>query len=350
MKQTENQLSDISIERAGQIPRDDLASHALQETISYLDRPLALTQLDKEKNTANRLSPDDKTLTDIHEGLLRMAAEIKNMPSHDEGINLERVDIFRRSMGIAKKPILILSSEDFKHASELGAGSSSETTVSGEYLPVPDVIIMKDDPEQQALNGPELLESLIVHEIAHSHQSFHEMQATIGRRKRLFRRDFMDVAVQTARFGFVVNDSHEATHGDFLEEAYAEYVRGQYVVNILGRDNGFVEPTGEVFDPLNKYRLKVAKPDGSIGVAMPLGALPALLLETLFKRTPELIDKFEQARHSAEGLKNLIKSLDGIDPGLYKRLRDIDIHSEAFTRQTINVISSLADNGHVGIK
>lgn len=116
------------------------------------------------------------------------------------------------------------------------------------------------------------------------------------------------------------------------EEGYAEFERGLYITEALGRSNGFggeklTDKHVKAFIPssalLRKYAFAL-RMEGKEEIGLLGGALQAVVLELLIQRDPLLFGALRRARHSVEGLREVAWRIDRVCPGLYGEMRQIE--------------------------
>jgi hypothetical protein len=233
-------------------------------------------------------------------------------------------------MGMPDKEVRLLAPADFNAVRSEGAYDPM-----GEYLDKSDLIIIKRDVTElspESLNGPEVIESFIIHEFAHSKMRLLPIGVDVSTRKRVLRRAVTVVNVNTLRAGSIVvkENAPEEAQGFYLEEAGAEYERGLYVVNELGRPRGFtsgLQPDGEP-TILDKYTYLQTDDDGNITIEAPVGAIPAATLELMINHDPKLLDALREAPRSVKGLRERARRINAISPGLYPEMRKLDIRAQ----------------------
>lgn len=165
-------------------------------------------------------------------------------------------------------------------------------------------------------SGPKLLESLAVHEMAHSSGD------------SLMTIDLENYDLYLSRFGFL--PQNESEKGSFLEEGFAEMMRGLYVDKVLDRRQGFGSPpeiralqkklqeTGFGFPA--KYS-SIAK--GKSHIMLGPSSWAALSMEILIIQNPDLVPTIFEARKSPEKLNEFYASVNSIKPGLVAELANI---------------------------
>lgn len=144
-----------------------------------------------------------------------------------EGFDTAAIETFlsRRPMRRPYRTVL-LDNENFVELSDRiqGArgviGGDDIETIGGFYRPDLDIVVLRRDREKEKLNGTLYTESLLIHELAHASSGFPALQYG----------EDDDGLTQMKRQGFaVVNPGKETSEGSFLEEGFAEWLRGHFV-------------------------------------------------------------------------------------------------------------------------
>lgn len=255
---------------------------------------------------------------------------ILSLPTHEEGIRLDRAQNYTKSIGLPEVPCRILSTEDYASVLAIeGAQEANDTHEEARYLPQYNLVVVHRDPIIEELNGPEYLESVVVHEIAHASEehSSHRVDVRAKKQRWLSRASINLTSPQLLRGGYIVRKG-EAIEGYALEEGYAEYERGQYVAEVLGRPYGFADkPDGEG-TALDKYMHKAIGADGKIIKASYEGLVAALIIEELSKVDADIIPAFRNGRKDTAGLREVARRIDTIEPGLYQKLRAMSVKTD----------------------
>jgi hypothetical protein len=257
---------------------------------------------------------------------------ILRLPRNEAGLDLGHISNYRQKIGAPKKELLFLDPDEYDKALAIDGGDEhSDHTSKGRYLQDVDVIVVKRDSELEGLNGVEVTESAAVHEIAHSSAILNPIQLkaeTTGR----FRKK-TEVIGDRSRTGFVVT-ANEKVKGTLLEEGYAEYERGQYMLE-QGRKGGFVT-AGEDFDrnraleliPGQYYILKRDAEDKVEPAFLSNAAVAAATLELLAAQDDKLTDALRESRKSSDGLREVAQRINAIVPGMYQKMHDVDINAD----------------------
>jgi hypothetical protein len=287
---------------------------------------------------------DTDKVDELAEQAAQQREAILALPSWEEGLNMERVDAFCEREGIPPKPLRVLAPEDYQVALRIaGGGVGSHDETEGRFLSALDVVVVQRDPEAEALNGSGYTESLVVHERKHAATKLLALtpQTIVERRGTLRRRSEVTRLVGK-RVGFETTSDSGNEQGKALEEGSAEMARGKYIVEELGMPDGFVDKEpGQTSNPLHKYLSYVRQSSGKVAIAHPKGAIPAVLLEALCRRDPELPAVLKQGHESFGGLTALAQRLDDIHPKLYQKIMNVDLSASGGQKQVLGLIAEV---------
>ena len=266
---------------------------------------------------------DPRHVTAINAEMRRRQEILVSLRTNEEGINLQRVYSHLERIGMRPRPIFILDEDEYGRAVSLAA--SSDTNEShGKFLTAMGVSIVRRDPLVERLNGgPEVIEGTAIHEGIHGTGT-----TAVGIRtqtqKRIFRGAEVTVEPYKKRSGYIHVLPDGQVQGLLIEEGNAEYERGKYVKEVLGRPEGFTKP-GDYSGRLAKYTCLDADKNGQPQLALAEGVIGALILELLIEHDPTLLTTLREDRSSAEPGLELKDHMDEIVPGLYDKVNILDI-------------------------
>ncbi len=300
---------------------------------------------------------------------------IENLSSKTEGLEIQRVNDYIKSLGLDLKKIIVLESTDLRKLNyQLTSLFQSleipefEPQCLGRYLSEIDLVIIIRNRDFERLNGTIFTESLLVHELAHGSYNFGFYTPLIGDRiptkptdKHTFTRSGFNTLSTTEKNKIVSN------RGNFLEEGFAEMLRANYVKSNMPEDfrKKIMNKLGhEESSPINKaatknfklddfnyeYKMPIQyayfQPDGKLihAASAPAG----IAFELLCKKNPRLYPALIEARSSPEGLRRVAKILDVIKPGLYSKLTKLQYNDKDFTQGLKYIIDTLY-NGQVNM-
>jgi hypothetical protein len=239
-------------------------------------------------------------------------------------LNLERVDGYVRENGLNLGEYIVVSDEEldkiWKEGVDLGLFHEDDRVGwEGKYLGDIDLVIVRRRPELETLNGKIYTESILVHELAHSSSGIYI--------------DHPQVRLNI-KSGF--NRGYSGGWGGFLEEGFAELLRGNYMAKFMKREDLKRLSKASYIGTLNKdsftssnsfdfkdigisYKYFYIIKEG--GVAIKPNALASTALELLMVRDRTLFKTLISARSSVEGARKLALKLNRISPGLYVYLQ-----------------------------
>lgn len=249
-----------------------------------------------------------------------------------EGVDTKRAETFFIRQGLRITPYRFVEETDAdidivtKHFDEIN-------DLAGAYKPSLDIALVRRHAKIEAVNGPMYIESVLVHELAHGTNNHHHLVYRRLPTQRTF-------DTQHGRGGHRVYDCHNNSRGRFLEEAYAERMRGLYVTDVLKRPRGFAGSDIEGTYVTEKgsrvdLRYTVRRINGQPGIVRE--SFAGQTLDHLCQIDPQLDADLRLARTSAEGLRNVAKRIDAIKPGLYVYLRDTPLTRADFRQRLIYV-------------
>lgn len=280
--------------------------------------------------------------------LLRRRKDVLALPSQEEGLDMERVDRYRQEIGAPKKPIRVLTPDDFATAKRIAEIPDTDDSAhnDGHFLALLDVIIVKRGPQEGQAYAAEITEGEIIHELAHGSGRSPLVQLELKKsdHKRglgIRKTTTTDVAgMNPSRVGFATVRGSQK-RGFLLEELYPEFERGHYVTDVLGLPDGFVEDkqTGPAAI-LNKYAFPEMHEDGSVGAKVTAGAMGAATLELLVTHDPELREIIRSHRQTPEELDAIVGSrINHVIPGLYDEVLAVDLDSPRAQQQAVNLFA-----------
>lgn len=291
---------------------------------SYLNKPLDNVYIRMVGDVRDKRI-GNLALTLFHKEALGMRERLLQLPSHEEGLHMERVRAYGKHIGAPLTSIRCLTRSEYKKV--LGKPQRDEENSLAFYYHTLDTIVAKRDHRLELCNGSDLTESFLVHELAHSTSRYYSYRADVDIRERLLKSTILERSFSALRIGFLLLGSEENDTGSFLEEGYAELERGLYVSEVLGKPKGFggerLKATAPLYELLRKY-VYSTRIGGKEELCLLGGAYPAVALELLVQKVPKLFEALRHARHSAEGLRDVAWYIDSVCPGLYQEMRQIE--------------------------
>lgn len=264
-----------------------------------------------------------------------------------EGINLDRMADFMEGQGLRHCPMVFL--DDAGYNALVDQVPKSERAIipdrqfgkRGQYLSIFDLAVVYRSGDIEGEHGPETSEAAGIHEAAH------------GSGLNVTELELKDGAIITKhlRTGFATSelqpDGSFVNRGAFLDEAFADLVRGTYVHKALNRPHGFA-PDLESVQALagseawpTKYATSV---DGEVRLIGTVPSIAAYGLELLLAHTPALAETLLQARRSVAALEEMYRVIDQISPGLVEHLENLTYTIEDFVKGANRIQAAVGDD------
>lgn len=266
-------------------------------------------------------------------------AEILSLPNHTEGLDIEGLANYCEQTGIPSKPLLFLDPENYHKATVIQQRRyphKNSVDSLGKYLPDLDIALVLRDPDLEATNSPLISTAYAVHELAHaSNIHNHSVLEHAIVREGILRKKVLEVVPSAViRAGFMTrNPQSDTSQGGFIEEGYAELEKGRYLL-ACGYPDGLAYNRADLEDTmltsllLPRYFCGRKDENGSIKIRASLEcATPATALEYLIEKDELLLPAMRRARHSDDGMQEMITRIEAIQPGLYEQLYKLDVNS-----------------------
>lgn len=288
--------------------------HFFQRLASESLKPLKVPENEKLEVNAH--------LTDARKKVM------ERFPSELEGLNMSRVNSFFEQYHLRDVSLTVISTRrqsEFLEFFTKTVGEVSTPESRGIYIPSIDLAVVFRDEEKEAENGVEYTESLIVHERAHGANEHNRVVRVVE--------EDPDTPWEptVARQGQAVKSPNGTEFGTFLDESFAEGMRGQYIRQELGGSLPNI-PMGTLTaqDLRDNFQLPVSstyvyKENGHY--FLDPSSFAASSLDALVEKDPLLWPAMVEARKTAAGLREVAKRIDRQKSGLYRELRD-DYNSE----------------------
>lgn len=255
----------------------------------------------------------------------RFAADI-------EASRTPRVDRYLSALGLRVATMATITEDRHDEVDRVLTEITGEDTLTqemGVYFPYVDMGFIFRDEHLERWNGTDITDSIRVHEGAHG-----------SSRHRLVIPALPDNPTQyiVPRTGLSVTTMDGMRLGDFLEEAWAEHIRGRYIAEELGKPTGFANWGAEYIktrDPRDGTTLHIpARYASNQGVAVAGisdASFAGAAFDRLVQRDPGLEAAAIEARGSVEGLREVAGRLNRIDEGLYQRLQRMPAGDDMIT-------------------
>jgi hypothetical protein len=189
-------------------------------------------------------------------------------------------------------------------------------------------------------------EGLLAHEFAHGSSAYSNCVIA-------------DSRVLMPRVGLSVGTHFSKNKGTFLEEAFADMVRGEYAKNFmpnpsrdslikqsrrpeLGLDSEIKISTGyaDIFIP-SKYLFSSEENEK---ISYIYSSFAAYGLELLCKENPFLFSAIVKSRSDIESLRSVPKIIDNAYPGLYSELNKLRYEEEDFVKGLGLIIDNIHES------
>lgn len=296
-----------------------------KEKIEYLGKLSDDEHLElEEKAEAERYEIRDKLNTELDQNLT--------------GLDIQKTNDFLESYGIPSSDIYVFDRNQIKHfASIVGLGGSDSTWgINDRRLGVTAIF---RDPVLEANNGPGFTEGIIIHESTHNTG---ETGQTI-----LVEEDGSRILLPL-RLGQSF-DNEFGIHGNFYEEALAEFMSYLYTRDALGLPEGFgfsgvYNHTGGIALPGKYTHIDMGGNNATDSVYdLMAPSMAAYGLELLLMKSPELFPLLLNSRDSIDDRKKFISQLNQLSPGLYRELRSLPYTEEGFGEGIKLIVDKLYD-------
>jgi len=275
---------------------------------------------------------------------------LDNFESKTDGLDIESVAEFMWSQGLPVTDSIFFYEEDIPQLNKTLEGFFSveeypSVVHRGMYLQELDLIFIERSRELENLNGPVVSEGAFVHELAHAGNGYEEY----AKRK---------AGIMRSRGGFGVlrSDQEDFPWGWFLEEGFAEMIRGEYMEKNrqpkelkklceVMKEYGISVRSGMTagFSPDYEIAVKYAYLDSTGDIGHAEGSIAAMSLEMLCEKEPKLRQTLIEARSDVLKLKEIPKLINAIKPGLYVKIQKCDSTFEDFLRVK-NIIKEVIQN------
>lgn len=284
---------------------------------------------------------------------------LKGVESNTEGLNMGRCNAFLASNGFTPKEALFFFESEYQTIRDRLQAAGFERfhdfsdNSNAVYYPELNLCFVNRDSEMETLNSPVYTEGLYIHEQFHASSGYNAFRyEKTGPDSR---------SVHVPRLGFSLRTEKE-NKGFFWEEAFADWYKGQYVGRYLDEEHKakiwqriIPDKPGRSFEQTSA---KVTTSGGDYTVPFPylywaaegspsfsISSIPAAALENIIQAHPEVMEAMLTARTDVDKLRELVRILDNILPGLYAKLRDLAYAEEDFVSGYLMVKQALEAGG-----
>jgi hypothetical protein len=298
---------------------------------------------------------------------------LENFKNKTDGMNIKRVEDFMKENGLPLLEYIIYDKEDILEIDEMLEGLYElDPGMQAGYVSSFNLIFLKRERENCRLNGNVYDEGKLIHELGHSStRHAHYSVNTKTKQAKVTRVGFYLSDVKHT--DFVGGKKQEVPWGGFLEEGFADMLRGEYIernmsadirkkiqekMKSIAREDDdwqydmnpkyiFIDVPNEDEDDWS-YDAEPAfidefDEDETTWVNYMKSAIAATGLEMLCEKIPILRQTLIEARSDIEKLREIPKLLNAIKPGLYMEIQKCDYSDEEFTRVQ-NIIKDAIQN------
>ncbi len=332
----------MSIEHNPQSDSDPQANQT-EETQKHLD----LVRFQQTApDTMVVAAPHEEAVSAVREQLGELRTElVEGLESREEGLHIERARDFLRSMGLrADAEILVLDDNDFEEFSarwEQSFGGFHDA--EGAYTPGANVIAVHRNQELEEQFGPDIIEYMLVHELAHASPEQEVYSYTVsGNQEDITVRAGLGRTGQT----FTSPSDPDTIRGGYIEEAFADVIAQLYARNVLHREHGFAlsDEPGIVQTPGGPIELPA---DYLLGEHAGKQAVASLGLHFLLEQNPTLMDSLVKARREPRGLQEVATKIGQLgrkagQPDLYRQMTMTNYDAASFTAMTRTIVDLLS--------
>lgn len=118
---------------------------AIEGIVSYLDSPLQIVERSADKPLVTSLPKDSQIAARLRDQLIEDVDAISELPENKDGLNLSRVESYKRRMGGAKKKLLFFDEANYEAAESIYHNGEEKVDHygGGEFFGLLDVAIVK---------------------------------------------------------------------------------------------------------------------------------------------------------------------------------------------------------------
>ncbi len=257
---------------------------------------------------------------------------LENFESKTDGLDIERASEFMWSQNLPVSEFVFFDEEDALKLQELFGNTYTVAHVpGGTYLMELDLILIRRERDLEKFNDSTFEEGKLIHEMVHAGNSYDEYVE--GEKYPL-----------RPRSGFVLVETRKETPwGWFLEEGFADMMRGEYVgknrkVQIPEKELEEKEKKSLYEGVSSKYVFMLPEKenalikDGSVHIGFIQSSIAAVGLEMLCEKEPKLRQVLIESRSDIEKLREIPKLINAIKPGLYMEIQKCAYQAKEFAR------------------
>jgi hypothetical protein len=273
---------------------------------------------------------------------------LEKFENKTDGLNIERVKKFMKENSLPILEYVLYDTEDLSRLDEMLEGLDElEPTTIAEYKSTFNLIFLKRNRKYEELNESIYDEGNLIHELGHgSTQHMHYAQKAKTDQLKVTRTGF---ALRNVKL-----KKEKTPWGEFLEEAFAEMLSGEYTERnrsettqkkIKEKMESLIREDDDwQYDMAEKYvSIYDINERGNLTVGYSIPAVAATGLEMLCEKIPTLRQTLIEARSDVEKLREIPKLINAIKPGLYMEIQKCDYSHEEFLRVQ-NIIKEAIQN------
>ena len=281
------------------------------------------------------------------------------------------VNSYFSARGLTIDPLRVVTQDIMSKAYVVAGEHPSDDVESAQGRNVHSRSVVIENKEVQELLGDDYLLGLGLHEAAHSLKPHRSTTIT----REVTAPDTKEPgSARVVLGGFVVSgmikadlrrDTSNHPVGDFWEEAFADLTRvrglrylkrshdiagtepkilemGGVTVSVLPNGSSFEHNQQTATIPAEFATVAKTSAEGRnmVGIATP--NLAAYALELLDTRTPGLYEDMEAATHNPRRQAEVIRKIESVQPGLYRRLRELEYTDQHFAQGLGAVVEALS--------
>lgn len=261
---------------------------------------------------------------------------VDGLRSNEKGIDMQRVKSFIEKLGLRVSTCIAIDADDVASLELLAREHNMpvQKDDEGAYIEGADLAFVVRKPILEELNGVGYTEATAVHELSHA-----------AGRPMISQNGDKNSQQKLARVGSVLLNHNE---GNFYEEAFAQLNAQGYISDVLGLENGFANEhdsvtvgfaDGTELEMPGKYLIS----DGENRCRISAPSLAAYGIELLVQKDPQIRNALLESRKSVEGLRELARRIDALQPGLYVRLRKLPYSRQDFVNGVRYITEALSN-------
>jgi len=317
------------------------------EHISVADRPIQAILVHEDGSPEEIGLPHNITEQLITRWTTTADEVLAQFKQDRNGLNLERVGACMQGLGVAATDRIAIVPDAYRYSLDTALipveGQIERSPHSqGFYATKADTVVVYRNRLWENINGSELTEALLVHEVMHSGGRVDIRLVTDGRGTTY---------VTTSRTGYATTPYNglDCTNelGCFIEEGLAQYGYGRYMTDTLNEPRGLAGLRGQHHSDLSLAGLVAVPLEHTFrmphgGIAFAQAAFGARALGHLIDRDPTLLPALiAGARDDDEAFTEVRGRMNAIAPGMFEHLETNYNNDSSFVDGLIYVCDRL---------